>query len=350
MRRGSREEAGRGDEPTRPTQPDCEPGQQHRFDRPGGDERGPLERECRADRGEPEAHREEEQRDLFRDPAAKRRRAERHVDGRDSDHPGGGPVGMVGVGEQEPAGGRDEDRVREHEARRREAEPLGRDAELEADRGERVEHPEGGDHGERHQERVTAGVVQPAEQLGRARHEGGHGEPVPAPPEEHPGRGAERDRDEAERRPGGVGTDQHGGGERADNADRGDLPRVPAHGDDGRDGSDEACDEQAERRVEKAVERRRRGRRREERADRRRDEGTRRLGLSLALEEVQPQCEQRAGAEIGQGDARRHVDPSAAERRREEEHDTGEHREAPRPGEDAAAEQLLDVERTHAGW
>ena len=120
------------------------------------------------------------------------------MDEGDPDHPTGRRVGVVGLVEHQPARAGCQDRVGEQQARRRKPQALGPVAQLVAERGDRVEHPERGEHDERESERVVIGIGEPRDELRRARDEGGSGEPVPALPEEHAGRRDEGDRHERE--------------------------------------------------------------------------------------------------------------------------------------------------------
>ena len=64
VRRRGRQEADGRDVAAVPLHPAAEPSKQDRLDPPGRDERGPVQRERRADRGESDPDREQEQRDL----------------------------------------------------------------------------------------------------------------------------------------------------------------------------------------------------------------------------------------------------------------------------------------------
>ena len=135
----------------------------------------------------------------------------------------------------------------------------------------------------------------------------------------------------------------------ADDADAADDRRLPPNGDCGRRSADQPGDAEADNGIDEVVERRRGGGREIERGDRARDRRERRLRATLPLVEIEADGEQSGRADVRQRNARRLVDPAAADRGGDEERDADHDRDRAEPAEDAAAEQVLEIPVEAAG-
>ncbi len=322
------------------------PGDEHRLGGPARDERGAVESKRHADGRKRAAHRGEQSPDLAADPAAQRENAEQRVRSRDCKDPRGRARAVPVVVEQEPAGRRGHSRVREQERRRRDAKLRRRHAQLVAERCDDVKRPERGRDRERQPEMPVALGRGPVAELRDADDVGDDGEPGPTAPDQHADCGAQGERHERQAGVARAGVDENRREQRADDADRRDDDRVPPHGNRSRGDADQRSQDEADRRRDEGVHGGRGRVARVQRGDRSGDRSNRRLGLALPLVQPEADDEQRGRAREREDDPRRLVDPAVAHRHDEEEHRCEEHGDTAHPAEDAAAEELLEVE----GW
>ena len=147
----------------------------------------------------------------------------------------------------------------------------------------------------------------------------------------------------ARERPGGSSADQDRRQQRAENPDRGDDHRFPADREHHAHHPDQAGAGKPRPRRDQVIHLRPDQERRVEAGEGARDSCQGRLGAPLALVEPDSGKQERGGAEEAEDGAHRLVDPAPIDRDSEQEDDSEQDRDAADPGEDAAAEDLLEA-------
>ena len=284
-------------------------------------------------------------REVVRDAGhAPARRGAGEVRDREAGEPGVSGGIPRGLRQRAPPDPRQDERVEREQQMRGEIDRLRAGAQLEADGGEDAQATERDQRGES-LGRAQRLRPQPGDPLRGGEQEGCEREPGPALPEHHADRRGAGD--EQERLGGGaqLGADQHGRRHGAEDAQAGDALGLPADGEDrggrgdpererepgrggdqliGLDGHDDAGEQPGDP-----------GRRGRERA----------VGAAAAL--VSARTERHEGERGGRREQRARLlaDPVARDGDHEEEEQPREQRQPARPGEDAAAEQVLEGRR-----
>ncbi len=315
---------------------------------------GPCDRECPAaeqqrerDRGDGEADRPEQGRELAVATEPAGREAEEHC-GYDEQR-GAFPVDAGELAVQQRSSACSGQCRRADDQRRRERVRACRGAHSVADDAHREEQePEEGRHEHDAHRCALAGVEHEPRKLRDGGEHAGDQQVVPAPPNRHDGGPGQDDAGE-----GGPDRSQpavEGGGDGnkggADQSDRRDRLGAPGERNRRSDRGDSGCDRQRRHVWHEPVERRRGEQCGVSARDARADGGHCRVELAVAAAHLEPAREDEQRRQRAEAHPLSRPDPAAVDRQDEEEDDAERRHDAARPGQGAGAEQVgeLDLE------
>ena len=295
------------------------------------------------DVGQGDADHEHEQRDVSRDPLqARAHRPDSEVRNGQAAQPRFGKRPVALSGERQPSGSRERERIDcEQEARGR-LQASSRNSQLEPDRRSDAERPK------RDQRKQGAGhrtgFQEPADPLWACDDETGEAEPVPALPEQHADRRGVGHEQQPERRPGLGRAREHWGKECADDPDGADRRGRPAHGERGAASPHEHCKRERHRSRNQVVDLGRHGHGQEQTGEGGARDRQRRVRPAPAFVKPHAEGEERGRGASGHDGARGLADPSVRDREGEEERPRQHHRNGADQSEDAATEEVLEVQ------